>query len=81
LATLHILRNLEAGLCLEALDAPAGDRLLLIQDGVLGRGPFPCEVTVCRDDLTARGTQSPFPALTYDEIRDQMLAHDRVVLW
>jgi len=80
-ATLHILRNLDAGLCLEALDPGAGDRLLLIQDGVLGRGPFPCEVSVCKDDLTARSSQSPFAALTYDEIRDLMLAHERVVLW
>jgi len=81
MATLHILRNLDAGLCLEALDAPAGDRLLLIQDGVLGRGPYPCEVAVAEDDLRARNVQSPFPALDYARIRDLMLAHDRVVLW
>lgn len=81
MATLHILRNLDARLCLEALDAPAGDRLLLIQDGVLTRGPFPCEVAACEDDLTARSYQSPYPALSYHQIRDLMLAHDRVVLW
>lgn len=81
MATLHILRNLDARLCLEALDAAAGDRLLLVQDGVLGQGPFPCEVSVCGDDLTARSFQSPYPALSYDQIRDLMLAHDRVVLW
>jgi hypothetical protein len=81
MATLHILRNLDAGLCLEALDAPAGDRLLLIQDGVLGTGPYPCEVAVSGDDLTARSARSPYPALDYAQIRDLMLAHDRVVLW
>jgi len=80
-ATLHILRNLDAGLCLETLDPGAGDRLLLIQDGVLARGPFPCETAACQDDLTARSTQSPFAALSYDQIRDLMLAHARIVLW
>lgn len=81
MATLHILRNLDAGLCLETLDPGAGDRLLLIQDGVLARGPFPCETAACQDDLTARSTQSPFTALSYDQIRDLMLAHERIVLW
>jgi sulfur transfer complex TusBCD TusB component (DsrH family) len=81
MATLHILRNLDAELCLESLDPAAGDRVLLIQDGVLGRGPFPCEAAACQDDLTARSVRSPFPALSYDEIRDLMLSHERVVLW
>lgn len=81
MATLHILRNLDAGLCLETLDPDAGDRVLLIQDGVLGRGPFPCEAAACQDDLTARSVHSPFPAVSYDQIRDLMLAHERVVMW
>jgi sulfur transfer complex TusBCD TusB component (DsrH family) len=80
-ATLHIVRDLDARLCLEVLDPAAGDRLLLVQDGVLGQGPFPCPVAVCRDDLTARNAMSPFEAVSYDGIRDLMLAHERVVLW
>lgn len=81
MATLHILRNLDAGLCLDAMEPQAGDRLLLVQDGVLASGPFPCETHVCRRDVAARGVSTPFPALTYDGIRDLMLAHERVVLW
>lgn len=81
MATLHMLRNLDAGLLLEVLDPDAGDRLVLIQDGVLSRGPFPCETHACRQDVTARGMTTPFPDLDYDGIRDLMLAHEKVVLW
>ncbi|MFQ5508340.1 MAG: hypothetical protein ACE5FN_03275 [Leptospirillia bacterium] len=79
--TLHILRNLDIRLCQETLNAPAGDSVLLIQDGVLGRDHFDCEVRVCRDDLTARNMESSHKALSYTEIKDLMLAHDRVILW
>jgi sulfur transfer complex TusBCD TusB component (DsrH family) len=81
MATLHMLRDLDARLCLEALDPGAGDRLVLIQDAVLSKGPFPCEVHACQQDATARGVTSPFPAVTYDGIRDLILEHDKVVLW
>jgi sulfur transfer complex TusBCD TusB component (DsrH family) len=80
-ATLHMLRSLDARLLLEVLDPEAGDKLVLIQDGVLSRGPFPCETHACSRDVTARGMTSPFPALDYDGIRDLMLAHDKVVMW
>jgi len=81
MATLHLLRDLDARLLLEVLNPEAGDRLVLIQDGVLSRGPFPCETHVCQRDVTARGATTPFPALDYDGIRDLMLAHEKVVLW
>ncbi len=79
MATLHILRNLDAALMAET--AQVGDKLLLIQDGVLNPGPFSCEVAVSADDLTARGVQSPHRGLSYDGIRDLMLEFERVVLW
>jgi sulfur transfer complex TusBCD TusB component (DsrH family) len=81
MATLHILRNLDTKLAEEAVDASDGDQLLLIQDAVLHPGPFPCSVTVCRDDLSARNIVSTYPSVDYDGIRDLMLAHERVVLW
>lgn len=81
MATLHMLRNLDTRLLLETLDAEAGDRLVLIQDGVLARGPFPCETHACQQDVTARGVATPFPALPYEGIRDLMLAHEKVILW
>lgn len=82
MSTLHILRNLDTALAFEAVDTGQDDKLLLIQDGVLNQGPFPCDVSVAQDDLTARDIQDcPHSALTYEEIRDLMLAHTRVVLW
>jgi len=78
-ATLHILRNLDATLCLEAM--AGDDQLLLLQDAVLSPGPFACPVSVGVDDLKARGQKSDHAALNFDEIRDLMLAHDRAVLW
>lgn len=81
MATLHMLRDLDARLCLEVLNPDAGDQLVLVQDGVLARGPFPCATHVCRQDVAARGVTTPFPALDYDGIRDLMLAHEKVVLW
>ncbi len=82
--TLHILRNLDTALVFDAVETgpDGGDRLLLIQDGVLNQGPFPCDVSVAQDDLTARDIKNcPHSALTYEEIRDLMLAHTRVILW
>jgi len=80
-ATLHILRDLDARLCLEVLSPDAGDQLVLVQDGVLARGPFPCETHACEQDVAARGVTTPFDTLRYDGIRDLMLAHAKVVLW
>lgn len=80
MATLHILRNFDRKLLDDTFDA-AGDRILLIQDAVLHPGPFPCPVSVCQDDAQARGIEPPADALSYEGIRDLMLAHDRVVLW
>ena len=81
MATLHILRNLDSDLCRQSIDGTAGDTLLLIQDAVLNPGPFDCRVSVCQDDLAARSLETEHDALSYDDIRDLMLAHERVVLW
>lgn len=81
MSTLHILRNLDARHCLEVLDAPGGDAVLLVQDGVLHRDGFPCPVSACADDVTARQVDCPFPQVGYDGIRDLILAHDRAVVW
>jgi len=80
-STLHILRNLDARYCLETLDVAAGDAVLLVQDGVLHRGQFPCPVSACRDDVNARQVEVDHPQVDYDGMRDLILAHDRALLW
>lgn len=81
MSTLHILRNLDDRLCRETLDPGAGDAVLLLQDGVLNREAFGCDTAVCRDDLNARRVKSPHRTVSYEEIRELMLSHARVLLW
>ncbi len=82
--TLHILRKAEDRLAMEAIRNERQQRavaVLLLQDGVLAKGDFPDETYACREDLDARGIQSPYRAADYDAIARLIAEHDRVITW
>ncbi|MBI3804998.1 MAG: sulfurtransferase TusB [Nitrospirae bacterium] len=79
--TLHIVRKTNDPLAQEAIAQDRQAAVLLIQDGVFAKGPFPSETYACREDLTARGIASPHPAVDYAEIARLIAEHDRVITW
>lgn len=89
--TLHILRKIEDRLALEAIANEQQRRpvtILLLQDAVLVNRVghrmsenFPDETYACREDLDARGIQSPYRVADYGDIARLIAEHDRVITW
>jgi sulfur transfer complex TusBCD TusB component (DsrH family) len=82
--TLHLIRKSRDPLAEEAISYEAREgsvSVLLIQDGVLNRSPFPGEVFVSLEDLEARAQESPHRKIDYTEIGRIILRHERTVVW
>ncbi len=79
--TLHIVRKTNDPLAFETVRNDPDPILLLIQDGVLAKGPFPPETYACREDLAARGIEPPFRVVDYTEIARLIAACDRAISW
>ena len=82
--SLHLIRKTVDPLAQEAIafEARSGSvAVLLIQDGVLNRNPFPGEVFVSEEDLEARAQLSPHRKRGYEEIARLVVEYDRTVVW
>jgi sulfur relay protein TusB/DsrH len=82
--SLHIVRKANDPLAMEAIQneqQQSSVAILLLQDGVLSKGPFPDDTYICREDLTARGIKSRYRPVNYDAIAQLIADHDRIVTW
>jgi hypothetical protein len=94
--TLHILRKRkdtlgEAAICSEAASSSTSGgsggeanhrvTVLLIQDAVLGSPTVPVPVYVSLQDLQARGVTRNYNTVSYEQICQMILDHDRTIVW
>ncbi|HEX9756453.1 MAG TPA: hypothetical protein VGB26_01480 [Nitrospiria bacterium] len=82
--TLHVVRTLKERIPFDlAIQFKEYHRnaILLIQEGVYYKGPFPQDCFISATDLTARGIASSLPTLTDDEICKMIVEYDRTIIW
>ena len=83
--TFHLIRNLNDLLAREVVTgAPAEseDAVLLLHDAVFETFPkSEAKVFACREDLSARGIESPHAGLSHEEIARMITEYDRTIVW
>jgi len=81
---LHVVRTLKESLPFDlALRSkePYRHGILLIQEGVYHKGPFPQNCFISALDLEARGISSALPLLNDDAICKMIVEYDRTIVW
>ncbi|GEM_PF-1507513 len=85
LTILHVVRHLDdaEALAVARAQQTAGHQvtLLLLQDAVLDRPDFAGPILACAEDNQARGSRSPYPAVSYEDIVRLVFEHQRVISW
>lgn len=82
--TLHVVRTLKERLPFDlALRSKEHycHGILLIQEGVYFKGPFPQNCFISASDLEARGICSSLPLLNDDAICKMIVEYDRTIIW
>ena len=82
--TLHILRKISDPLAMEVITEERKNAevvLLLIQDAVLAKGNFPEATYVSEEDLSARGSETPYCLINAHGMACLIMDCDRVITW
>lgn len=81
---LHIVRRREDPLAMAVIAAQSQDRsveVVLVQDGVFVELPGALAVSVSNDDVTARGIETPYRRVGYDDIAKMVCDASSVMVW
>jgi sulfur transfer complex TusBCD TusB component (DsrH family) len=81
---LHIVRRREDTLAMSVIAAQSRDRsveVVLVQDGVFVELPATLAVSVNGDDVAARGIDTPYRRVGYDDIAKMVCDAVCVTVW
>jgi hypothetical protein len=81
---LHIVRRRADGLALSVIAAQSRERpveVVLVQDGVFAELPALPAVCVNDEDVAARGIETPYRRVGYDDIANMVCGAASVTVW
>ncbi len=81
---MHIVRRREDRLAMSVIAAQSRNGsvdVVLVQDGVFSEFPSPLAVSVSHDDVTARGIDTPYRRVGYDDIAKMVCDAASVTVW
>lgn len=83
--TFHFIRNLKDRLAADVISGSpekGKDAVLLMHDAVYEKwAPEGVPVFACREDVAARGIETPYPPLSYEEVARMIVKYDRTIVW
>lgn len=83
--TFYFIRKLKDRLAAEVISGgpeKGTDAILLMHDAVYEKwAPEGVRIFACREDVAARGIETPYPAASYEEIARMIVEYDRTIVW